>query len=817
MILRPNGLDVDRYAQLQSVFENISLGLVIVDPETQHLYWNRAAQSMHGFTGSEDANHNLQEVSRIFELSTLDGTLVPPMDWPIHRLLRGELIGEVRLRVRRVQSDWMRVFHFTGARIQYANNKPLAFLTVNDVTEQRAAEEAKMRLAAIVNSSDDAVVGTNLDGRVSDWNHGAERLFGYSASEVLGRSLADIFAGDTLNADQDAPRPFGSALHREQFEALRTAKGGRRIEVSVTVSPIIDVAGETIGESRIARDITGRKRHERELQRLNRLYAALSQINQSIIRTPERVDLFQRICRALVEQGGFAMTWIGWHDPEIRRLLPEAAWGHGSGYALNVEIYTDERPEGRGPSGTAFRSNKQYICNDLMSDPGTLPWREEYRRHGFNASAAFPIRLNGEVRGVLTVYAREPDVFQDKEVSLLVEAAADISFALENAARDKERRQAQTAARREQVFSSTLIESMPGIFYFYDEQGRFLRWNQNLMTASGYSAGEIANMRPTEFIAAEHKSLTEERIREVFDKGESSLEAELRSKDGTTAPYYFTGKRIVVDGLVGLVGMGLDISARKSAEAEVHRLNAELEQRVIERTAQLNAANKELEAFSYSVSHDLRAPLRAVIGFAEIVLADFGAGLPDEGQRLLKRIRNRGLLMGQLIDDLLAFSRLGRQPLNRREVNMRALVEAALQDLAPQFDGRRIEFNLGELPPGYCDAVLLRQVWVNLLSNAIKYSRGRVPATVEVGSSTENGECVYYVRDNGAGFDMQFAHKLFNVFQRLHLADEFEGTGVGLAIVQRIVQRHGGRVWAEAEEQRGATFYFTLQSRGSST
>jgi light-regulated signal transduction histidine kinase (bacteriophytochrome) len=258
--------------------------------------------------------------------------------------------------------------------------------------------------------------------------------------------------------------------------------------------------------------------------------------------------------------------------------------------------------------------------------------------------------------------------------------------------------------------------------------------------------------------------------------------------------------------------MGIDISDRKRAETEVHRLNVELEQRVIDRTIQLETANKELAAFSYSVSHDLRAPLRAINGFAEIVLADFGATLPEEGQRLLKRIRNRALGMGHLIDDLLAFSSLGRQPLSRRYVNMRELAATVVKELTSHVEGREIEVHLGELPNSYCDAVLMQQVWVNLLSNAIKYSRERNPAIIEIGYKTENGEGIYFVRDNGAGFDMQFAHKLFRVFQRLHLADEFEGTGVGLAIVQRVIERHGGRVWAYGEEDRGATFNFTLPS-----
>jgi light-regulated signal transduction histidine kinase (bacteriophytochrome) len=242
----------------------------------------------------------------------------------------------------------------------------------------------------------------------------------------------------------------------------------------------------------------------------------------------------------------------------------------------------------------------------------------------------------------------------------------------------------------------------------------------------------------------------------------------------------------------------------------VQRHAAELEKRVAERTAQWQLANKELEAFAYSVSHDLRAPLRAIDGFSRLVLQDHGPQLPPEAQRDLRKVRLSAQRMGQLIDDLLAFSRLSRQPLNKRLVAPQDLVRQALFELQSAREGRQVEVVIGELPTGQGDAALLRQVWINLLSNALKFTQGRVPARIEIGCIEKDGEQVYFVRDNGVGFDMQYAGKLFGVFQRLHSAEEYEGTGVGLAIVQRIIHRHGGRIWAEAEVDQGATFYFTL-------
>jgi PAS domain S-box-containing protein len=264
------------------------------------------------------------------------------------------------------------------------------------------------------------------------------------------------------------------------------------------------------------------------------------------------------------------------------------------------------------------------------------------------------------------------------------------------------------------------------------------------------------------------------------------------------------------DGSITWHGSLNDISERKRAEHEIKTLNAELEQRVRTRTSELEAANRELEAFSYSVSHDLREPLRAINGFSRALVEDFGAELPEEARRYVDAIVAGATRMGRLIDDLLSFSRLARKALQVRAVDTQALVGECIAELSAA-DAPGVEIRVGALAPCRADPALLRQVFVNLLSNALKYSRKREKPRVEVDCRTgERGEIIYFVRDNGAGFDMQYAGKLFGVFQRLHRQDEFEGTGVGLAIVQRIVTRHGGRVWAEAAPDRGATFSFTL-------
>lgn len=302
----------------------------------------------------------------------------------------------------------------------------------------------------------------------------------------------------------------------------------------------------------------------------------------------------------------------------------------------------------------------------------------------------------------------------------------------------------------------------------------------------------------------------------------------LRSAGGSPVWAELSLSPVALEDCTGLCLVVRNINERKRAEEEIRRLNTELEERVRQRTVELEAANRELEAFCYSVSHDLRSPLRAISSYSAIILADFAGQLPPEAQRLFERVHCRAQEMGKLITNLLAFSRLGRQQIQKQCVSPTEVVRRALAALSAEQQGRHADIVVAELPECMADPPLLQQVFVNLLSNALKFTRGRNPARIEIGAEPVSalatglappdaapGDLAYFVRDNGAGFDMRYADKLFGVFQRLHPASEYEGTGVGLSIVQRIVQRHGGRVWARAAVDRGATFYFTLDTSKS--
>jgi PAS domain S-box-containing protein len=371
----------------------------------------------------------------------------------------------------------------------------------------------------------------------------------------------------------------------------------------------------------------------------------------------------------------------------------------------------------------------------------------------------------------------------------------------------------QICSGAELQLRNTIELAVDGIF-FGDKDGRIIGVNSRACEMTGYDREELIGRGMDELFSRDELQRAPLRYDLLLEGKTITTERLLTGKDGAEITVEMRSKRMP-DGTYQ--SFMRDISERRQAEdllraseEQVHQLNEDLEKMVAERTEELQMALRQMESFSYSISHDLRAPLRAIDGFVQILREECSEAQSPQSQRLMARISHNARHMGALIDDLLLFSRLGRQPINRQTLYPGKLVMAVLEDFTADIEQRGIDIVITQLPVCQADPLLLRQVFANLIGNAVKFTLNTPAPRIEIGSRMENGTPVYFVRDNGAGFDMAYADKLFGVFQRLHTQEEFEGTGVGLAIVQSIIQRHGGQIWAEGAIGQGATFFFTL-------
>jgi PAS domain S-box-containing protein len=386
---------------------------------------------------------------------------------------------------------------------------------------------------------------------------------------------------------------------------------------------------------------------------------------------------------------------------------------------------------------------------------------------------------------------------------------------------DDDRRRSAGALQESRSRLSGIIESAMDAIIAVDEDQRIAIFNRAAEQMFLCEAEDAIGQPLDRFIPVRYRAAHREYVRAF---GQTGITTRRMGRTGSLSGLRTNGEEFPIEASISQAEHNgtkyftvilRDITERQRIEQEISDLNAELEQRVTDRTAQLEAANRELEAFSYSVSHDLRAPLRGIDGFAHILGQEYGDVLDINGQHYLQRVRDGAQRMGQLIDDLLTFSRLNRHALRKSDVAMTELFSGVFADLREGQSGRAVELVMSDLPPAWGDPVLLRQVCFNLLENALKFTRESDPARIEVGFEQADSVPTYYVKDNGVGFDMRYSDKLFGVFQRFHRVEDYEGTGVGLATVQRIVHRHGGQIWADAAVGQGATFYFTLETAES--
>lgn len=571
---------------------------------------------------------------------------------------------------------------------------------------------------------------------------------------------------DTGKADMDEIRALAHRLRAEEETLLRardeqSRRAAQKTIVIIIVGNLVSLSFLVVSFGLLRREIANRARTENRARQIAAEYEDLYNKAPCGYHSVGRNGVF-------IHMNDTELAWLGYRREEV------------IGKLRFTDIVTED---GRKALKESFPLFKERGHLGLMGftlvrkDGTTLP---------VSVSATALRDPNGEfVMSRTTVF----DISELKKTAIQLESA--------------------------NAFLDAIVENIPSmVFVQHAETLRFARINRAEEELLGMPRSEVIGRSDHDLFPREQADFFAAKDREVLALEEVvDIQEELLSTNA--------GDRILHTRKIGLrdsagkpqylLGISHDITERKQAEERIRALATDLEARA----RQLEVANKELESFSYSVSHDLRSPLRAIDGFSRLLEEDYQKVLDAEGLRLLSVIRQSSRRMGALIDDLLAFSKLGRKALSVEKIDMRELVADAIEDVRAAAPANATEVSAGELPDATGDRMLLSQVWINLISNGFKYSSKKERPRVQIGSRPdENGNTVYYVRDNGVGFDMRYYDKLFGVFQRLHRIEEFPGTGVGLAIVQRVVARHGGRVWAEAQPDNGATFFFSIPDGG---
>lgn len=678
------------------------------------------------------------------------------------------------------------------------------FAVARDVTEWKRIEGRYRQLAAIVESSGDAIFSTTLEGVITTWNVGAQQMFGYALEEAIGMNVSVLAAPERKEEvcrNLALIRDGGRVSH---YETMRRRKDGKEIYVSLSLSSVKDAAGNINGVSAILRDITDRKRAEDALEVRVRQQAAIAELGVHMLEAndlPKSLDEAARVVAGtlgvdyceILERRENAETLrlhhgFGWKNGVVGRTTVDAGAGSQGGYTLlsATPVIVED-----------LRNERRFTAPPLLLE------------HNVVSGMSVVIGGRDSPFGVLGAHTASRRVFSVDDVNFLQAAANVIAATVEQI--------------RAAQYMRSLIEASLDPLVTISATGKITDVNEATVQATGVSreamiGSDFADYftEPDKARAGYQKAYTAGFVRDY--------PLAIRHTSGRVMDVLYNASvyRDERDETAGVLAAARDITERKRAEEELRIYHQQLEELVSLRTADLAKANDnlavvnaELESFAYSVSHDLRVPLRAIDGFSRILLEDYSGKIDAEGQRLLTVVRDSTVKLARLIDDILAFSRAGRTEMTSARIDMDELVKDVVKELEPAFVGRKLTFVVKPLASAHGDAAMVRRIWTNLIDNAVKFTAPKPEAFVEIGSTATPAETIYYVRDNGAGFDMRYASKLFGVFQRLH-GVEFAGTGIGLAIVKRIVARHGGRVWAEGKVNEGATFYFTLAKRENS-
>ncbi|HEY4370351.1 MAG TPA: PAS domain S-box protein [Burkholderiales bacterium] len=662
--------------------------------------------------------------------------------------------------------------------------------------------------------------------RVVIVNPAALALYGVdSPGELLGRdALAGVAVSDRPLARarmQEVMRTRAPLPPSQQF-ILRP--DGVEVPVEVTTMPF-EYVGKPAMVS-VMRDRTEERAANERIARLTRLNNALTRANEAIFRIGDVALLCQQICEIAVKDGGLVSAAIRAYNPVTGMLQPFCGFGPLRG-RLGADVIALE--DAKSNAAKVARTRTRYVVNDLALDVNATARVEDASAIGVRASAGFALAIGDDLAGVLSVFAGSTGYFDEELVLVLQEMANNLSFAFSKI-------RAETELTRSQQHYRMLFDATPQAYRVICE-GRMVMINPAGARLLGFdSPAEAIGRASLDAVAPERHAASIARNQRVLREGrpQPPEETTLVRADGSTVDVEVMSLPFEFEGKPAVFSIALDLTARKEAQRAAQRYAAELEEQVARRTVELKQANADLETFSYTVAHDLRAPLRRMTGFTGLLLESLGPSLDGENRMFLDRISDGAAAMGRLIEGLLALAHLGRAELKPQEIDLSAEARAIAASLAARDPARTVTFAIADNAGGYADPRLIHTVLENLMGNAWKFTTQAEHASIEFGEclgpagksapcatdpggegggdpvESSAGQRVYFVRDNGAGFDMRYAKKLFGTFQRLHAANEFPGTGIGLASVKRIITHHGGRVWAEGEVGKGATFYFSL-------